>query len=87
MKKIFISYAREDIEAANKLYVKLKSVLNINPWFDKECLKVGLKWRPAIRKEIRESEFFIALVSKNTGSRRGFVHTELHEALEILKEF
>lgn len=86
MKKVFISYAKEDYEAAQKLYAQLKSVPNIDPWFDKECLKPGLRWRPAIRKEIRESEFFIALFSKNSSARRGFVHTELNEALEILKE-
>lgn len=45
-----------------------------------------MRWRPAIRKEIRESEFFLALFSKNSSNRRGFVHTELNEALEILKE-
>lgn len=86
MTKVFISYAKEDYEAAERLYRSLKAVPNIDPWIDKECLKAGMKWRPAIRKEIRESEFFIALFSKSSGNRRGFVHSELNEALEILNQ-
>jgi hypothetical protein len=33
------------------------------------------------------SGFFIALISTQSGSRRGFANTELSQALEILKEF
>ncbi len=84
--KVFISYAKEDCIAAEKLYRDLKAVPNIEAWFDKECLKPGMKWPPAIRKAIRESEFFIALFSKNSSNRRGFVNTELNQALEILNQ-
>jgi len=87
MTKIFISYVHEDINDARKLYEKLKPVSNLEPWFDKECLLPGMKWRPAIRKAIRESRFFIALLSKRSVTKRGFFQKEISEALDILNEF
>ena len=87
MVKVFISYAHEDQDSATRLYRELKAVNGIEPWFDKESLGPGMRWKPAIRKNIRESDFFVALLSKKSGSRRGFVHSELNTALEVLKEF
>lgn len=84
---MFISYVHEDIDAAKKLYRELKSVPYIDPWLDKECLLPGLRWRPAIRKAIRESRFFICMLSKNSATRRSFFQREMKEALDILSEF
>ena len=85
--KVFISYAHEDIQSAQCLYDELKAENGIEPWFDKTCLLPGMRWRPAIRKAIREADFFIALLSQHSTSRRGFVHSELSSALKILGEF
>lgn len=87
MLKVFISYGHEDIELAMRLYQELRVIENIDPWIDKERLQPGMKWRPAIRKAIRESDCFIALLSKGSTARKGFIHSELRDALEILDEF
>jgi len=87
MIQVFISYAREDFELAKRLYDELKSIDGIEPWLDKECLLPGMKWRPATRKAIREADFFLALLSRQSTGRRGFAHSELNDALEILREF
>ncbi len=87
MVKVFISYAHEDEESARRFYRELKNIDGIDPWLDKECLQPGMRWRPAIRKAIRDADFFIALLSSRSGSRRGFVNTELNQALEIFQEF
>ncbi|MBE7555251.1 MAG: toll/interleukin-1 receptor domain-containing protein [Anaerolineales bacterium] len=86
-KTVFISYGHEDVEAARRLYQELKAEKGIEPWFDKENLLPGMKWEPAIRKAIREADFFIVLLSKNSTSRKGYINSELHTALEILKQF
>lgn len=39
------------------------------------------------KKSNTGSGFFIAILSSHTGLRRGFVNTELNQALEILQEF
>lgn len=83
---VFISYAREDISSATRIYEKLKQV-GLEPWFDMENLGAGQRWKPAIRKAIRKSRFFLALFSSRSVNRRGFVHKELTEALDVLDEY
>jgi len=83
-KTIFISYAREDIEAARKIYQELRES-GFNPWLDKERLIPGHKWKDEIIKAIRNSQSFIALLSANSTSKKGFVQKELKEALEVLE--
>lgn len=87
LKKVFISYASENINSARKLYNEFKLSPEIEPWFDKECLLPGMKWHPAIRKAIRESNYFIALFSSKSIKKRGYVQNEIKEALDILREF
>jgi hypothetical protein len=55
--KIFISYAREDLETAKKLRDDLEKA-GIKTWLDKEDLLPGQKWRTIISKEIRECSSF-----------------------------
>ncbi|MCP4106797.1 MAG: toll/interleukin-1 receptor domain-containing protein [Desulfobacteraceae bacterium] len=61
-KKVFISYAREDIEIAERLYSNLKDA-GLEPWMDKEDLLPGQEWDMTITKAIRESRFFVAVLS------------------------
>jgi TIR domain len=87
MAKIFISYAHEDIKAALQLYAELSAISGVSPWLDKESLPVGMRWEPAIRKAIRESDFFLALLSKHSMPRRRYAIAEMKMALKILEEF
>jgi hypothetical protein len=82
---IFLSYAREDAEIAAKLYKDL-SRAGHEVWFDKVSLQPGQRWKPEIKKNIRHSKYFVALLSSNSVSKTGYVQKELHEALEILDE-
>ncbi|MEZ4526802.1 MAG: toll/interleukin-1 receptor domain-containing protein [Desulfobacterales bacterium] len=84
--KVFISYAREDIATARRLYEDLK-MAGIVPWMDKIDLLPGQNWKFHITKAIRESSYFIALLSSKSLSKRGFVQKELKLALDILGEF
>jgi formylglycine-generating enzyme required for sulfatase activity len=83
---VFISYAREDLEDARKLYNDLKRA-GANPWLDTESLLPGQRWKVEIRRAIRENRYFLAVLSSNSVSRRGYVHKEVAEALELLGEF
>jgi hypothetical protein len=87
MPKVFVSYAHEDTDSAMRLYEELCATKGVDPWLDKRKLMPGIRWKPAIRKAIREADFFIALLSKRSTAKKGFVHREMSEALEILKEF
>ncbi|NJL59860.1 MAG: toll/interleukin-1 receptor domain-containing protein [Desulfobacteraceae bacterium] len=84
--KVFISYAREDIEIARKLRADIEKA-GIKTWLDKENLLPGQDWKAVIRKEIKESDYFIALLSSKSLSKRGYVQKELKTALDTLGEF
>ncbi len=84
--QVFLSYAREDIEAARRLFNDLHEV-GVQVWFDKESLLPGQNWKTTIKQAIRDSRFFLALLSAKSLNKRGYVQKELNEALEILDEY
>jgi hypothetical protein len=84
-KKVFIIYAREDQETAKKLYNDLKCSA-IKPWLDIEDLMAGQKWEYIIKKTLKNSDYVLMLLSKNSVSR-GFVQKEIKIALDISDQF
>jgi formylglycine-generating enzyme required for sulfatase activity len=84
--KIFISYAHEDSEIAERLYKDLKRE-GFSLWLDKEDLLPGQNWRVAISIAMKKSSLFLALVSSNSLGNRGYAQKELKTALDILNEF
>lgn len=85
-KRVFISYARDDGEYARRLFADLKNV-GFDPWLDEENLLPGQKWKPQIDKAIRESNFFLALLSSNSVNKKGFAQHELLRALDELEKY
>ncbi len=83
--KIFISYAKEDIEIAMRIYKDLKQE-GFEPWIDEENLLPGQKWEDVIKREIKESSYFIVLLSSNSLTKRGYFQKEVKEAFEIADE-
>jgi len=83
---IFLSYAREDQDVAEKINKDLSSA-GLHVWFDKESLLPGQKWKVEIKRAIRECMYFIALLSSKSVSKKGYVQKELVEALDTLDEF
>ncbi len=83
-KKIFISYVTEDQAIAKKLYNDLKRS-GIKPWLYSDILP-GQNKKTEIIKAIKDSNYFLALFSSNSVSKRGFVQKEQKLALEILDE-
>jgi len=82
---VFLSYAREDTRYAERLYMDLRKA-DINVWLDTKCLLPGQHWRKEVKRIIRDCAYFIALVSKFSLNKKGFVQNEMKMALEILKE-
>jgi hypothetical protein len=84
--KVFLSYAREDEEQARRLFDDLRGA-GISPWFDKDSLLPGQRWKTAIEAAIRDCRFFIAVLLSNSINKRGYVQKELKDALEVLDEY
>lgn len=83
---VFVSYAREDSDAAKKLYNDLKGA-GLNPWLDKECLIAGQNWKLSIKNAIKKSRYFIPLFSSTSVEKRGYIQKEFKYALEVFDEF
>lgn len=83
--KIFISYTKEDIDIANKLYADLQEA-DLKPWMDKKNILPGQKWKQIIPKIINKCDLVIILMSSKSILRRGYFHTELRSALNVLNE-
>lgn len=86
MAKPFISYAREDRDAALRLHADLTR-LGATPWIDVRNLQPGQDWELAIKRALRDCTHVIALISGSSVTKRGFVQKELRQAIEILEEF
>jgi hypothetical protein len=84
--RVFISYGREDTEAARRLSRQL-AAYGADVWLDRESLLPGSDWKREIRSAIKQCRYFVALLSTSSVSRRGFVNAEISSALEVLKEF
>ena len=83
-KRIFICYAREDLEIARRLHRDLQA-RGYETWIDFEDLLPGERWGSTITRAIKESAYFAALLSSRTISKRGFVQKEIKEALEVFE--
>jgi len=73
------------LKLQKKLYDDLKDY-GFHPWLDKEELLVGQNWKLAVLEAIRKSEYFLALISSKSVNQKGYIHTEMKMALDILDE-
>jgi TolB-like protein/tetratricopeptide (TPR) repeat protein len=67
-KAVFLSYASQDAEAAQRLCHALRAA-GIEVWFDQSELRGGDVWDQKIRREIHDCALFIPVISANTASR------------------
>ena len=80
---LFISYAREDALPVRRLTWDLRW-LGYAPWLDEDEIKAGQRWESVTSTAIENSDFFIAVLSKNSISKRGYVQKELRKGLDLL---
>ncbi len=81
---VFIAFAREDREAAERLYRDLNEA-GFDPWMDSVRLLPGQNWPRAIESAIENSDFFIACFSENSASKRGGFQAEIRYALDCAR--
>jgi len=66
---VFVSYASQDAEAAQRLCGTLRSA-GVEVWFDQSELVGGDAWDAKIRAQIRACALFVPVISAATQSRR-----------------
>lgn len=83
--KVFISYAKEDNETAEKLFDFL-TFYKYEPWLDKKKLLPGQDWNIEIKFALKRADFIVLLLSKTSVAKRGFIQREFKLALEYCEE-
>jgi hypothetical protein len=79
---VFLSYASEDRLAAQSIRDALPS-LGLEVWYDESELNGGDAWDQKIRRQIRECDFFMPVVSAQTEARHeGYFRREWRLAVE-----
>jgi hypothetical protein len=79
---VFLSYASEDRPAAQSLRDALSSY-GLDPWYDESGLDGGDAWDQKIRRQIRECDFFMPLISAHSEARpEGYFRREWRLAVE-----
>jgi hypothetical protein len=83
---IFISYVREDADAARRLSAALADIGG-DVWLDERRLQPGDRWEEEILASIRrEVRLFLPVISSHTeGREEGYVFKEWREAVERAK--
>jgi TolB-like protein/cytochrome c-type biogenesis protein CcmH/NrfG len=79
---IFLSYAREDAPAAQRITDALRSQ-GLEIWFDQSELRGGDAWDQKIRRQIKDCALFMPIVSERTQGRgEGYFRLEWKLAVE-----
>jgi hypothetical protein len=79
---IFLSYASEDLEAAERIKTALEAA-GVEVWFDKGRLQAGDDWDQKIRRNVDNCSLFVPIVSRATESRaEGYFRREWARAAD-----
>ena len=79
---VFLSYASEDRKAARRLGDALPAY-GLEVWYDESELGGGDAWDQKIRRQIRDCDYFMALISAQTEARHeGYFRREWRFAVE-----
>ncbi len=84
-KRVFLSYAREDWETAERLYHDL-SRRGYSPWLDTKNLLPGEQFRTVIKQTILRTDVILILISSKSVTKRGFFQAEIKQALAAYDE-
>lgn len=81
-KAVFISYASQDAEAAQRICEALRAG-GLEVWFDRNELRGGDPWDRQIRRQIRDCALFVPVLSSHTQARpEGYFRLEWRLAVE-----
>src|ERR1043165_6048340 len=83
---VFISYASEDRAAARILRDALEAA-GLEVWYDENELGGGDAWDQKIRRQIRDCDYFMPVISSSTERRKeGYFRREWRLAVERTEE-
>ena len=79
--RIFLSYAREDQAAVERIYSFLR-LTGYHPWMDVHDIVPGEMWEHSIHRALEQADFVIVCFSPRSVDKRGFLQKEIRAAVE-----
>jgi hypothetical protein len=87
MPHVFISYLHENKTDVQRLCDDLTRN-GVEVWLDRNNIQPGMRWKGAIRKGIKEGEYFIACFSSEYNERdKNYMNEELVLAIDELRKY
>ena len=83
---VFINYHDSDFPSAQRLYLDLSSA-SLDPWIDKKNLLPGQIRSTEIEKAIRDSRYFVALLSSRSINDIGEAQVQIKKGLSVKDRF
>ena len=83
--QVFLSYAKEDADLAERLYESL-NLARFSAWMDRRKLLPGQNWPRAIESAIESSDFFVACFSSRSVRKKGGFQSEIRYALDCARQ-
>jgi hypothetical protein len=83
--QIFLSYAYEDRDKIIEISQQLAKA-GYETWVDVKNLLPGQEWEVEIRKALKNSEFVLIFLSKNSTTKKGYLQKEIKSALRLADE-
>lgn len=78
---IFISYAREDLAVANRIFQNLEKN-GYSPWLDTEKILAGEEWwDTVIKPNLKRANFALVIISETSINKRGVFQRELRQIM------
>ena len=81
MIRVFLSYAREDLQRVETLYQNLLAA-GFQPWMDTHNLTAGENWPEEIERGMQSADCFVACISNHSITKGGVLAEELRTAVE-----
>src|SRR5437867_12054433 len=79
----FLSYAHEDSDAAERLFVDLER-LGFTLWFDRRNFRIEEDVDAQVLNAIKESYFFLIMLSPTSVSKDGYIRKEVRLAFDMI---
>jgi hypothetical protein len=83
--RVFLCHSHADKQIVHDLYHRLLGE-GYDPWLDEEKLLPGQDWQHEISQAVRNTDVVIVCLSRGAITKRGFVHNEIKQALDVADE-
>jgi hypothetical protein len=83
--RVFLCHASNDKPTVRTLYRRLRAD-GFEPWLDEVNLLPGQDWQQEIPRAVRQSDFVLVCLSRNSITKAGYVQKEIKFALDVADE-